>query len=147
MDRLSSLPALWHRSWNFPHTLPREHPEMLRFHVSGTPHGIFPEIFSIYGIFFFGKPVAVFFESVDSSLLAGAGAAGAQGKVIASVRIGQMPSAVWRFKGGKKSCFVFQFSVGISAPAIPGREWVSGRTEILVHGFPEFVETGNFSGP
>lgn len=83
MDRLSSLPALWHRSWNFPHTLPREHPE----------------------------------------------------------------KAVWRFKGGKKSCSVFQFSVGISAPAVPGREWVSGRTEILVHGFPEFVETGNFSGP
>lgn len=50
-----------------------------------------------------------------------------------------------RFKGGKKSCSVFQFSVGISAPAVPGREWVSGRTEILVHGFPEFVETGNFS--
>ena len=55
-----------------------KHPEMLRFHIGGTPHGIFPEVFPVYGISFFGKPVAVFFKSVDPTLLAGAGAAGTQ---------------------------------------------------------------------
>ena len=66
---------------------------MIQRHIGGSPCGAFLKKFGVVRILL-GKPVAAAFKAVDTPPFPRPRSAGPQGKIITSVRIRQMPSAI-----------------------------------------------------